>query len=164
MLTGNFRAGSASFDYRISSEPNFDVLRLFLDGLPVQQWSGEAGWNSFAFDIPAGTHTVEWRYSKDPSGVNGLDAAFIDNVNLPLVLPLDSSAPANLAIRKQFDGAYFIDVTGQPNQQYILQSSTNLMNWDNVSTNVAAGGTLHFPLSLNSSDGARYYRAVAAPQ
>jgi len=37
--------------------------------------------------IPAGTHTLLWRYSKDGSGSAGSDAAWIDGVALPAAVP-----------------------------------------------------------------------------
>jgi len=164
LFTGDFRSGTATFDYRVSSEPGFDILRLFLDNVLIHQWSGEVRWASYEFEVPAGTHTIEWRYTKDASGTAGLDAAFIDNVNLPLLVPLDPSSPPNLTLRRNPDGTWFIDLTGQVNQQYILQSSTNLVDWEDVSTHIAVGGVLHIPFSVNSSDTGRFYRAVASPQ
>ena len=89
LFTGTFRAGNGSFDYRVSSELNFDTLKFLVDGVQQQQWSGDVPWANFALPLTAGTHTLEWRYSKDANGNFGLDAAFIDNVNLPLGVGID---------------------------------------------------------------------------
>jgi uncharacterized repeat protein (TIGR01451 family) len=83
ILAGTFGAGTGSFDYRVSSEEYWDIFSFYVDGVLKQQWSGEAGWATFAFPLTAGIHTLEWSYVKDPSFSSGLDAAFIDNVNLP---------------------------------------------------------------------------------
>ena len=83
-LTGTFGAGIGSFDYRVSSEQYWDIFSFYVDGVLQQQWSGEVGWANFAFPLTAGTHTLEWSYVKDPSLSSGLDAAFIDDVNLPI--------------------------------------------------------------------------------
>src|SRR4030095_9739643 len=42
-LTANFRSGNGAFDYRVSSQPAFDVLTLLVDGSDVREWSGEVG-------------------------------------------------------------------------------------------------------------------------
>ena len=159
ILTTNFASSTGSFDYRVSSEVNFDFLRFFIDGNLVQQWSGEAGWATFSFPVPSGAHTLEWRYVKDPSGTSGLDAAFIDNVNLPIVLPTDSTTPATLSWFRGTDGSLTINLTGQVNQQYILQTSTDLIHWQDVSTGAAANGLLRInpgPLA----NPYQFYRAV----
>jgi uncharacterized repeat protein (TIGR01451 family) len=83
ILAGTTAAGIASFDYLVSSEQYWDFLNFYVDGVLVQQWSGEVGWATFSFPLTATNHTLEWTYVKDPSFSSGLDAAFIDNVNLP---------------------------------------------------------------------------------
>ncbi len=164
VLTANFRAGDGSFDYRVSSEPSFDLLQFFVDGVLQQQWSGEAGWANFAFPLTAGTHTLKWSYSKDVNGSSGLDAAFIDDVNLPLVVGTDSSSAATLQLQRDLDGSFFVSFFGQTNQQYVLQTSTNLFNWQNLATNVAASGFLRFSDPTSSTNRIQFYRAVAVPQ
>lgn len=159
LLSTNFAAGQGSFEYRVSSEVNFDFLNFFIDGSLVQHWSGEAGWATFNFPVPSGFHTLEWRYSKDPSGSSGLDAAFIDNVLLPILLPTDRTTPANLTWVQGADGALFINLSGQVDQQYILQTSTDLIHWQNLSTGSAQNGVLRIsPGPLSNS--AQFYRAV----
>ena len=56
----NFVAGIGSFDYRVSTETNFDSLSFYVNGNLVHQWSGEMGWASFSFPLAAGTHTLQW--------------------------------------------------------------------------------------------------------
>ena len=158
-LTTNFASGFGSFDYRISSELNFDFLKLFLDGTLVQKWSGEAGWTTLTFPVPSGTHTLEWRYTKDPNGSAGLDAAFIDNVILPIVLPKDSTTPAQISWVQGADGSLVINVAGQTNQQYILQVSVDLVHWRNFASGPAENGFLRIdPGAL--SNPVQFYRAV----
>ena len=162
-LTGQFRAGSGSFAVRVSSEANFDLLRFFVDAVQIQQWSGNIGWLTFPFDLTAGTHTLEWRYTKDASSAAGLDAAFIDTLILPFSVPTDASTTPQLTLIQQVDGGYFISLAGQTDQQYIVQTSTNLVNWSNLSTSVARGGVIRIPVSLDTARQALFYRAVASP-
>ncbi len=53
-LTTNFAAGPASFDYKVSSEPSFDNLTFYIDGLAQQIWSGNVGWATYQFSTPLG--------------------------------------------------------------------------------------------------------------
>jgi len=162
-LTADFTAGDVSFAYKVSSDAVWDNLKFFIDGGLIQQWSGEQGWARFAFPITAGTHTLEWRYVKDASGSAGQDSAFIDNIALPLVVPKDSTTPALLSLSQLSDGNFVISLTGQVNQTYQVQMSTNLANptnWQTISTGVAYGGVLHVLDSTSAGKPGRYYRAV----
>ncbi len=159
ILTTNFIGGTASFFFKVSSEPDWDFLNFYVDGVLQQRWSGEIDWTSFSLPLPGGTHTLEWRYTKDPSISAGLDAAFLDNVIMPLAVPKDSSTPAFLQMLRQSDGALYISLLGQTNQRYILQSSTNLVNWQNASTNIAVNGFLRIPLPA-SPYSSQFYRAL----
>lgn len=161
LLTRSFRAGLGSFGLRVSSEATWDVFSFYLDGVLQQQWSGEQGWTSFGFPITAGTHTLEWRYAKDANNNGGLDAAFIDNVNLPIVVPVDATTPAKLTARRQTDGQLFLDVLGQTNQLYNIQISSNLVSWQTLTSLVTVNGFGHVldPGSLTNS--IRFYRAVS---
>lgn len=160
-LVSAFRTGDASFELRVNSEPVWDRLAFYMDGQLLQQWSGDVTWRSFAFPIGAGTHTLEWRYSKDSAGSVGLDAAYIDNLRLPIAPAIDGTTPAVLALREQSNGKYYIELTGQVNQQYTLQRSDDLQTWTDLATQIATTGLLRFEDSdPNATEGARYYRAV----
>jgi subtilisin family serine protease len=159
MLTGNFRAGTGSFDYKVSSELGFDFLSFYIDNVLQQQWSGEVGWATYIFPLAAGTHTLKWTYAKDPSGSAGLDAAFLDNVFLPLVLPTNSMSAAHLDLERQSDGTLFITLVGQTNQVYVLQASSNFMNWQSFSTNAAIDGYVRVIDPGTATNPIRFYRA-----
>jgi len=84
-VSGNFAAGTVSFRVRVSSEPTFDVLRFYVDGVMAGEWSATpgTGWLAFSTPLPAGAHTLLWSYEKDGSASIGSDAAWIDAVGLP---------------------------------------------------------------------------------
>ena len=132
-----------------------------MDGNQIQQWSGEFGWANFGFPITSGTHTLEWRYVKDANGSAGQDAAFIDNVLLPLVISTNASTAATLSLGKQSDGDYVVSLIGQINQTYRIQSSSTLTNWNTVMTGTAYDGTLRYLDVGSRTNSLRYYRAVA---
>ncbi|HEX5218915.1 MAG TPA: M36 family metallopeptidase [Verrucomicrobiae bacterium] len=160
VLTTNFGGGTASFYFKVSSEAGWDFLKFYVDGNLVAQWSGEVGWFNYPFNLSAGLHTLEWRYVKDGNNSAGLDAAFIDNLSLPLGVPINASTPATLQITRQPGGSLLIQVLGQTNQQYVLQGTASLAppGWENISTNVAAGGVIQY--TDTGTNSVRFYRAI----
>jgi hypothetical protein len=76
------RPAPFSFRYRVSSEAGWDLFEVFVDGQMVVQAGGEVGWTSFETTLPAGEHTVIWRYRKDSTINGGADSAWIDDVRL----------------------------------------------------------------------------------
>ncbi|MBF0291313.1 MAG: S8 family serine peptidase [Nitrospinae bacterium] len=73
--------GSLSFFWKVSSESGYDFLRFSIDGV-VQGTgiSGEQAWAQQTANIPAGSHTISWTYSKDSSVSSGRDAGWLDTV------------------------------------------------------------------------------------
>lgn len=160
LLTGLFRDGTGSFGLRVSSEETWDTLDFYLDGRRLNRWSGEVGWTNFQFTLTAGTHNLEWRYTKDFLNTSaGLDTAFIDNVDLPFVVPVDESSPARLAIEPVRSGTVELTVAGQANQVYVIQSSSDLERWTSMATNAAARGIIRWP-SRSTDQQAVFFRAI----
>lgn len=83
-----YALSTVSFDRRVSSEQNYDYLRFYVDGVEFAQWAGEIAWAQERFEVSAGEHLFEWRYSKDGSISRGADAAFVDNILLEASEPL----------------------------------------------------------------------------
>ena len=81
-----FSGGTGSFSSRVDSEESWDKLVFLIDGRVIQEWSGLVDWNEYEFKLTSGTHELEWRYQKDFANSRGADAAWLDNVNLPLSL------------------------------------------------------------------------------
>ena len=74
--------GTLSFKWKVSSEGYYDKLHLFIDGQEiVSDFSGTRGWETYTRTITAdGSHTVEWRYTKDGSVSSGSDCGWVDDV------------------------------------------------------------------------------------
>ncbi len=87
---------TVSFDWRVSSELDFDFLAIvvldqnFEPTSIVEAISGETGFERMTVQIPAGRFFPTWGYIKDGSISNGLDTGWIDNVVIGNVSP---SAP-----------------------------------------------------------------------
>jgi hypothetical protein len=90
--------GVVGFDWKVSSENNYDKLYIFPDatagnvpatGAPSS--AGSPGWLAYddvlsgrlALILPATATTSLVRYAKDAGGTAGADAAWIDNLSLP---------------------------------------------------------------------------------
>lgn len=69
--------GYVEFNYTVNSEGNFDWLRVLVDGTEVLKKSGTIAWTTFKHLMTAGTHTIEFKYTKDGSGNVGSDAGAI---------------------------------------------------------------------------------------
>jgi hypothetical protein len=75
-------------------------------------------------------------------------------------LTVYATAAATLASTAHADGQYALIVAGVPGYKYVVQASTNMVNWVPVQTNTA-------PLTFVDTDasqfGQRFYRSVYAP-
>ncbi len=74
------------FYKKISSEPNFDKLKFFINNVEIESWSGSESWTHEKFPVTPGYRTFKWVYQKDYSGVAGADCAWIDYIELPTML------------------------------------------------------------------------------
>jgi hypothetical protein len=70
-----------SFWARVSSEEGFDFFTVEVDGSEKISLSGETGWRPLTVNIPAGSHTVTFRYAKDGSEESGMDTAWVDQIS-----------------------------------------------------------------------------------
>jgi hypothetical protein len=158
ILLTNLLSGTGAFDFRVSSEAGWDFLEFYLNDVRLGRWSGDVGWQNFQFRVPQGLNKLEWRYVKDANFSDGLDAAFIDNLYLPLP---DSAIAARLSLIPLPDGQDRLQVQGLSGRPYVIQTSTNLADWISVSTNTSGTGAIQWtdPDSLNYPQ--RFYRAVA---
>jgi hypothetical protein len=155
-------AGTASFDFRVSSEENWDFLEFYLNGKRLARWSGEVGWLTFSFDVPAGDNRFEWRYTKDPVNTSlGLDAAIIDNVELPRV-STGGTAVASIQLRLD-DGRVQLSVTGPTDRVYRIEASSDLVHWETLSRAEALGNGGSFLDYVADAQRTRFYRLRTIP-
>lgn len=73
--------GVLAFDWKVSSEQDYDYLELSIDGELIERVTGELDWQSRSVEISDGEHMVSWVYRHDLSGVDGSDSAWIDHVS-----------------------------------------------------------------------------------
>ena len=64
---------------------------------------------------------------------------------------------------RQTNGGFQFTISGEPDRLYVIQASTNLIDWLNISTNRLAGKAVTFT-DLNATNSVqRYYRAYPPP-
>ncbi len=72
-----------SFARKVSSEPQWDRLNLYINDELLGTWSGEVPWGTVSYIIQAGNYNVKWEYAKDVSSFSGSDCAWIDDIVFP---------------------------------------------------------------------------------
>ncbi|HUS87241.1 MAG TPA: C25 family cysteine peptidase [Bacteroidales bacterium] len=86
------------FWYMVSSEKSYDLFMFHVDSLFSFIESGESGWKLSKIPLSKGVHYLEWKYRKDVSYSEGLDAAFIDLVRFPEISFLENDIALNKII------------------------------------------------------------------
>ncbi|HWD18076.1 MAG TPA: Ig-like domain-containing protein [Verrucomicrobiae bacterium] len=79
-------------------------------------------------------------------------------VNISVVTPVTASLAAPAATNGQFTFTY----SATPGLTYVVQSSSNLVDWTSLSTNQASSGTMPFSDSFDSANSV-YYRVGQLP-
>jgi subtilisin family serine protease len=120
---GNFNTGEVSFALKLSSESDWDNLIFSIDDQVRGDWSGLVDWKVVSFPVRAGTHTLTWRYKKDFANSANLDAAWLDELSLPL------SISASIKGIAHPDGFELL-IRGEPMHRYKILSSQNLTDWN----------------------------------
>lgn len=69
-----------NFDYRASTEPGFDFMYFYIDGVQQLAADNDTIWRNYNELISAGQHTLKWEFVKDGSIGSLDDRCYIDNV------------------------------------------------------------------------------------
>jgi hypothetical protein len=97
------------------------------------------------------------------SSSDGNTLAILDSYNdlIYLSVPPPSQEASIAVVTNSSQGMPTFQLTGQPGYTYIIQASTNLVNWVNLTTLVNTNGTVTFTDPSTTNYPQRYYRAVA---
>ncbi|PYI79694.1 MAG: hypothetical protein DME26_22970, partial [Verrucomicrobia bacterium] len=90
----------------------------------------------------------------------GEDAAYIDNVDLPVISTALGLASAKLTLFS-VGNSYQVQLAGQSGLEYVIQASPDLVNWQPIATSVATNGVIRFTEPGAAGKPSRFYRAVA---
>jgi hypothetical protein len=77
-------SSAISFDWKVSSESNYDFLRFYINGnqqaVPI---SGDVNWTGKTFsEFHVGTNEFKWCYTKDHMVTHGSDTGWVDNIRV----------------------------------------------------------------------------------
>lgn len=162
VIEKEFLKGLVAFDYKVSSEPTWDRLEFYVDSNRVARWSGETGWRHFVWPIEAGSHLLEWRYSKDNNFSEGSDLAMIDNVLIPIE---NNPEPARVSIASVEGLALQLEIQGLPGSLFTIQSTEDFSTWVNLTTvQTDDTGMVQWEdpdYSSESVSAARFYRVLS---
>lgn len=108
--------GVARFYWKVSSEANYDFLEFYINGIRQHQISGSVDWQQKTYDIPAGSHTLKWRYAKDESVNFAGDCGWVDKFEW------EPSTPPAGDLSQALDTALSLTTGG--NADWFLETTT----------------------------------------
>jgi hypothetical protein len=97
MQTTVIGEGTLSFDWKVSSEENYDFLEFYIDGSLQDRITGTEAWQKELYTITSpGLHTLQWRYVKDSSISRGDDSGRVNKLEWTgeIALPQDTLSDA----------------------------------------------------------------------
>lgn len=80
-----------SFQWRVSSRFNWDILRFRTNGVSTASISGERDWALLSRELPEGSHVLRWAYDKNSSTAQGANAGWVDRVTVDYLLATPTS-------------------------------------------------------------------------
>lgn len=98
MATSVSGSGTLKFRWKASCEDdpddtwNWDHLAFTADGVNRANLDGMTDWIEVAVDLEAGTHALEWTYSKDVYGADGQDCGWVDAVSWTPTVAVEGGA------------------------------------------------------------------------
>jgi len=126
---------SISFYKKVSSEPDFDKLQFFIDNELQDEWSGTSqSWSRESYYVSPGVRKFKWVYEKDYSQTGGADKAWIDYIELPIMMTTTVYAGPDQGVCEN-------------NAHQCLGSATN---FDTLYWATSGTGTFNNPQALNA--------------
>jgi hypothetical protein len=131
-----------SFWWAVSSRTNAATLRFLVDGEEKAVISGSAGWEARYFFLGSNLHTLHWVYAKSNADAAGMDAAWLDQVQVSYGSLVPSLKPPALT-RDGTNHWMSLAWLGDAAQGYALEHKESLTNaaW-HVETITPGNGTL----------------------
>lgn len=169
-------SGMLSYMRKVSSESGYDFFRFYLDGVLMEELSGEVAWDTFSCAVSEGFHRLKFVYKKDNSTHKGSDCAWLDDISWPgsycdIVVVDSCPAPMGLmativdqadsgadngAVLLEWAGEYrvtdtviFDDIEGHP---YGAINSSGAVGWSYIDGDSAATSTVSAVAFLGEGD------------
>ncbi|MCH7556097.1 MAG: hypothetical protein IIB56_01425 [Planctomycetes bacterium] len=148
-------AGTVRFYWKVSSEDGYDYLEFYIDGSLQDRISGTVDWQQMTYTLSLGSHTLEWRYTKDPYVSSGSDCGWVDKLEWGGAQPPSGSLSEALDTTLSFTTDGSADWFSQTATFYYdgdaAQSggiSDNQESW--MQTTVSGAGTVSFYWKVSS--------------
>ncbi len=157
MVAAMTDSGMFSYRRKVSSESGYDFFRFYLDGVLMEQLSGEVDWDTFSCPVTEGYHRIKFVYHKDGSTSKGSDCAWLDDISWPgafaeYIVTDSCPAPTGIAVAEcdtgvlvSWDGEYraydtviFDDIEGHT---YGAINSPGTVGWQYIDGDSAASST-----------------------
>ncbi len=122
------------FQWKVSSEKNYDYMVLTVDGYVKDYITGEVDWTPSTTYLGEGVHNVDIYYIKDQEVVKGQDRGWIDQV---VITPTTAVPVITAEVVQAYQGVYF---------RHQLAATNAPASWS--VDNLPAGLTLHAPTGL----------------
>jgi len=103
-----------SFRWKSSTEQNFDLLKLYINGVFIDAISGDQDWQQREITLSAGEHRVIWVYEKDLTISTLQDTVWLDSINTSF-LPVTPPLPDNTTTIDVSNGG-----GGKPSEFFLL--------------------------------------------
>lgn len=119
-----------SFDYKVSTEENFDWLFVVLDGQLIDRFSGINAWTTRQFYIEGvGAHEIKFIYFRDHADNGGTNQVWIDNVKLyNYSIDVNVAGSINIEDELYVTGNSIFKGKAVYNNELILNSEFHLLN------------------------------------
>jgi len=135
--------GTLTFWWKVHSDPaDPDIMKLgdrlefYINDVLQATTNGNMAWQFRSFNIPSGTPTLKWRYVKDDSLDDGLNAGFLDQV----IYTPDATAPfLFLPLSRALDTSN-LDWTSGGNTNGAIDGITNGTVWIGLPNQTVLGG------------------------
>jgi subtilisin family serine protease len=125
---------SLSFQWKVSSEKNYDYLVLAIDGWVRAYITGEVDWTQVTEYVGPGAHNVDIYYLKDQEVVKGQDAGWVDQI---VITPTTTAPVITAETFQAYQGVAF---------RYPIEAINAPSSYS--ADNLPAGLTLHAPTGL----------------
>ncbi len=113
--------GPLSFWWKVSSELGYDELEFSIDGGDRISITGMVDWEQRATNLTSGTHVLRWSYVKDPTGADGLDRGWLDQVSYTQAgdfRPMITTQPASQTVGEGVNVSFSVEAVGVPPPAY----------------------------------------------
>jgi Immunoglobulin domain/Divergent InlB B-repeat domain/Immunoglobulin I-set domain len=150
--------GPLSFWWKVLSGSD---LEFTIDSAVRTNISGNLDWQQQTYDIPAGSHVLQWTSTNGPSGGVASDAGWVDQVSFGADVPMLVALPTDQTVFQGADVTFSAAATSGATLSYRWQKNgVDLVDGGSTSGTATATLSLH---NVQTNDTGTYSVAVSTP-